>query len=176
MPVGITRRRSHHHKTSLTAQSLDVSSLASTSIGSEFRPIDKLKWILVNHPNWRQIQAKISNGNKYHTTPIEEKTRITDLRHQLLKSNHKSASSECAIILACPKSILDPSSINPKQIYPVCPEQNLSSQHISQDSKKMDIYLDYGITVSPDIGNNISRGNTAIPLAINAVSWPLVQK
>ena len=40
----------------------------------------------------------------------------------------------------------------------------------------MDIYLDYGITVSPDIGNNSARVNTAMPLAIHAISRPLFQK
>ena len=74
--------------------------LAPTSIGSEFRPIDWLDKVLGNHPNWTLIQATIRNGTEYHTTPIEDKTRITDLRHRLLKGNHKSASGERAPILA----------------------------------------------------------------------------
>ena len=41
---------------------------------------------------------------------------------------------------------------------------------------KIDIYLDNLITVIPDIGNNRSRGNAAMPLAIDAVSHPLSQR
>ena len=74
--------------------------LEPTSIGYEFRLIDQLKRILGNHPNWKLIQATICDVTKYHTTPIEEKILITDLRHQLLKSNHNSASGERATILS----------------------------------------------------------------------------
>ena len=41
---------------------------------------------------------------------------------------------------------------------------------------KIDIYLDDCITVIPDIVNNRAIGNTAMPLAIHAVSRPLSQK
>ena len=74
--------------------------LAPTSIGSKFRPIYQLKQILGNHPNWKLTQATISDGTEYHNTPVEDKTRITDLRHKLSKSNHKSASGEHSKILA----------------------------------------------------------------------------
>ena len=69
-------------------------------IGSEFRPIDQLERIMGNHPNWKLIQAKIINGTKYHTTPIEEKTRITDLCRLLSKDSHNPASGERTTIIA----------------------------------------------------------------------------
>ena len=42
--------------------------------------------------------------------------------------------------------------------------------------RKIDIYLENCIIVIPNIGNNRARGNTAMPLAIHAVSHPLSQK
>ena len=41
---------------------------------------------------------------------------------------------------------------------------------------KIDICLDYCITVIPYIGNNRTRGNSSIPIPIHAVSRPLSQK
>ena len=40
----------------------------------------------------------------------------------------------------------------------------------------MDIYVENGIPVSPDISNNTSRGNAAMPLSVYAISRPLAQK
>ena len=55
--------------------------------------------MLRNHPNWKLIQATISDRTKYHTIPTEDKTRITYLRHQLSKSDHKSVSGKRATII-----------------------------------------------------------------------------
>ena len=74
--------------------------LAPTSIGSYFRPIDKLDKILSNHPSWKQIQATIRNGTEYHTMTIEDKIRITGLRHRLLKGKRKSALGERATMIS----------------------------------------------------------------------------
>ena len=74
--------------------------LAPISIGSEFRPIDQLEWILDNHPNWKLIQETISDRTEHHITTTKDKTHITDLRHRLSKGNHKSASGKRAAILA----------------------------------------------------------------------------
>ena len=68
--------------------------LAPTCIGSKFIPIYQLERILGNHPNWKRIQATICDGTEYHTMPIEDKIRITDLRHRLLKSKNNSSSVE----------------------------------------------------------------------------------
>ena len=74
--------------------------MASTSIGYEFITIDQFEQIMGNKPNWKRIQAKIRDGTKYHTLPIEDNTCITDLHHRLLKGNHKSESGEHITILA----------------------------------------------------------------------------
>ena len=73
--------------------------LTPTSIGYKFTPIDQLDRMMGNNPNWMWIQATISDGTEYHTTPTEDKTRIMDLHHRLSKGNHKSASGKRAMIL-----------------------------------------------------------------------------
>ena len=79
-------------------------------------------------------------------------------------------------MLAYPKPRLYPPAINPGQLHPVRPDQILINRYTSRSSRKDRHIPGHWITVSPDIGINIARGNAAIQLTIHAVLLPLDQK
>ena len=107
--------------------------LAPTSIGSKFRPIDQLNWILGNYPNWKRIQATICDGNNYHTIPIGKKIRITDFLYRLLKGNHKTALGERATILPTKPE----KEVNKGWCIPILPNHALSHQDSINKSREI---------------------------------------
>eukprot|EP00978_Attheya_sp_CCMP212_P032147 scaffold124038_cov24-Attheya_sp.AAC.3 len=46
----------------------------------------------------------------------------------------------------------------------------------AEDQGKRDIYLDDGVTVSPDIGDNLHRAAAAFPLAVHLMGRPQTRK
>ena len=81
-----------------------------------------------------------------------------------------------------PKPRLDPSAMNSGRLHPVRPEKALAVAILVNPQGKIYIniyiyiYMYYCITVVPNIGNNRSRTNAAMPLTIHAISRQLSQK
>ena len=61
------------------------------SPGSELRPVSQLDQLFVHHPNYPRFRSNSINGIDYPAGEIAEETRISDLKAQLERGNHKSA-------------------------------------------------------------------------------------
>ena len=63
--------------------------------GSEFRPIDDLRSVFGKHPNFEFFESTVLNGMTYHfDRELTEDERMAELEAQVLRGNHKSATSD----------------------------------------------------------------------------------
>jgi hypothetical protein len=63
--------------------------------GAEFRPIEDLKIIFGQHPNFDFFKITVMNGMDYHfTSELNENERMEELLAQMARGNHSSATSD----------------------------------------------------------------------------------
>ena len=63
--------------------------------GSEFRPIDQLKEVVGDHPNFDHLARTFTHGMEYHfTRDLNEAERMGELTAQLARGNHQSAEED----------------------------------------------------------------------------------
>ena len=63
--------------------------------GSEFRPVDQLREVLGDHPNFDHLTGTFRRGMEYHfTRELSEAERVTELTAQLSRGNHQSAEED----------------------------------------------------------------------------------
>jgi hypothetical protein len=63
------------------------------SYGAEFRPISILEPLLSKHPDWDRMKHIIINGVEYPLRPIDNKTRLADIKAMLQRGNHQSTAT-----------------------------------------------------------------------------------
>jgi hypothetical protein len=63
----------------------------SFSPGSEFRPANLLRGLLLHHPNWHLIESSLTKGSVWPVLPILESERIAKNIEFIVRGNHKSA-------------------------------------------------------------------------------------
>jgi len=67
--------------------------------GSEFRSIAHLQPLLQHHEDWSEIRQIISEGCNYQLQPdTDERTRMSDLKAMIKRGNHKSATTNIAVL------------------------------------------------------------------------------
>jgi hypothetical protein len=95
-----TRKATHHNTKTLQRFGGDYKKLVShyggsiLTPGSEFRSIQHIKPLLCHHEDWPDLEEILRNGITYPMeNPLDEKTRISDLKAMIERGNHKSTKS-----------------------------------------------------------------------------------
>jgi hypothetical protein len=100
----ISPQAAAHNKLVLSTHDADMETLLNNHQhtilrhGSEFRPSELLRKLLMHHPRWPKFQSILDTGSKWPLLPISDNIRKEKKLELIRRGNHKSAITHAKVL------------------------------------------------------------------------------